>query len=822
MRTNENFNKAWLFHPGDKLSVEITAFGTQNLINDETRIWQKSGNHGISKPENPGTDAWRVLDVPHDYAVEGEFSRSVSYKHGSLPHGTAWYVKKFALPAGDRGKRICIEFDGVYRNSTVWFNGHYVGRYLSGYTSFGFDLTDYCRFGESNAIAVHVDATENELWSYEGAGIYRSVRLVKTAPLHIPRWGVYVTTGVEATPGRLRAEMVVSNDDYLPASGTIRSTVYDAAGVEAGKVGSADEDASSEAIGIVSFAVEPFESVTETIEIDVATPLLWTIESPTLYTLVTEVIVDDCVVDRYTQRFGFRYFSFDPGDGFFLNGESLKLQGVCCHQDSAGVGVAVPPALWRWRVERLKSIGCNAVRTSHNPPDPSFLDACDELGLLVMDEHRMSGSSIEMLGQLNDLILRDRNHPSVILWSIGNEEMGIQDDEVGVSVFRRMQHLTHRLDPSRPTTYAMNCDWIDICDRYADADLRFDVFGANYRSSQVSAHYDEFHAKYPDWPILGSETWGGVATRGLYEPDKVNSPLVITPQWRERDDTWRDDDHKYYASAYGGTRTPWGYSIEETWQDCASRPFLAGTFIWTGFDYRGETFPYEWPSVITRFGVIDLCGNPKEVAEYLRAWWKLDVPHIFLLPHWTWTGREGEDIDVWCYSNCHSVELFLNGTSLGKKGMPERFRLEWKVPYSAGEIKAVGFDESGAAVVDCNRITAGASAGLKLSASKAELIADGEDVVVVNVQVCDKNGNPCPLSDDTIDFSVEGPVHILGVGNGNPVSHEPDKAESRKAFHGLCQAIVQSTGDEGIARLTATGRRLKPVVVELPVSRKDG
>ncbi len=543
----------------------------------------------------------------------------------------------------------------------------------------------------------------------------------------------------------------------------------------------------------------------------VTNPLLWSLESPHLYTLRTQVTLGGEIVDQYDTAFGIRYFEFDPEWGFALNGERMKLKGVCCHQDHGGVGVAVPASLQEWRVARLKEMGANAIRTSHNPPDPALLDACDRLGMLVMDEVRLPGTSDEILGQLESLIRRDRNHPSVILWSLGNEEMIVQHTEIGLNMFRRMQHLAHKMDPSRPTTYAMNMNWIDICDIHDRAGFRFDVWGSNYRSDQNSANYDIFHEKFPDWPMLGSETWGGVATRGLYTLDKSEYPIQLEDRWQQTPEIWQDPDHQGYASAYGGTHTPWGYSIEETWQDCVQRPFMAGTFIWTGFDYRGETFPYDWPAVSTRFGILDLCGFYKEVAHYLRAWWRPEEPHIFLMPHWNWEGKEGEDIRVWCYSNCRQVELFLNGKSLGRKDMPENFRLEWQVPFTAGELKAVGMDEHEKVHTSIRR-TAGSPTAITLQTLPLNDPQKPGDVLVVAAEVRDAQGEICPLADNQITFDVSGSARILGVDNGNPVSHEAVKfTNQRRSFHGLCAVFLELTAaqDSTPIQLTASAPGLK-------------
>jgi beta-galactosidase len=380
--------------------------------------------------------------------------------------------------------------------------------------------------------------------------------------------------------------------------------------------------------------------------------------------------------------------------------------------------------------------------------------------------------------------------------------------------------LARKLDPSRLTIYAMNMQWIDICDIHAAAGFRFDIFGANYRSGQQSEHYDEFQQKYPDWPLIGTETYGGAATRGLFGPDKSHLPVQIDDRWLDGPERWRDEQFVGIASAYGGTSTPWGYSIEEAWLDCVKRPYMAGTFLWTGFDYRGETFPYDWPSVLSRFGVLDHCGFYKETTHYLRAWWRRDDPHIFIFPHWNWQGREGEVFDIWCYANSHTVELFLNGESLSRKVMPENFRLSWDVPYAPGVLEAKGYDAEGNLVASTARRTAGAPATVELKPFVDSVRANGEDIVVVEVTVVDKNGEFCPLADNTIEFGVEGPLEIIGVGNGDPLSHEPDTGTNqRRAYHGLCQVILRSTGEAGSARLSAGGWGLAPAEVEIEIRR---
>lgn len=756
-------NADWRFHLGNDLPPRVLGHGNHNLIANETRIWQKAGNHSVSHPDNPHTLPWRKVSLPHDFVIEGQFSPEAREGNGSLAGDEAWYVKRFELSSEDAERRIHIEFDGVFRDCRVFCNGHFVGSQLSGYTSFGFDITEVCKFGAQNALAVYVDARENELWSYEGGGIYREVRLVKTAPVFIPRWGIVVRTGPDDGLGRTFAGIRLANRRHEAVDCELGIEIL-------------DPERNGVASGETRIGVAGMDDEEARVCLDAGAVRRWDIDDPQLYTLVAELRVDGEVLDRYEQVFGYRSLRFDPDTGFHLNGRPLKLKGTCCHQDHGCVGIAVPPALQEWRVRRLKSFGSNALRTSHNPPDPALLEACDRLGMLVMDEVRLPGISREQLADLESLVLRDRNHPCVILWSLGNEEMSIQRQPEGIRIFNRMQRLVRKLDPTRSTTYGCNEDWINICDYQRSNGLRFDVFGANYRSGQRSAHYDDFHAKHPDWPMLGSETWGGTCTRGLYRDD--GTPLG--GRWEA--EGWLDE--KRYVSAYGNWCTPWGYSIEETWKDCLARPHMAGTFIWTGFDYRGEISPYTWPAVITRYGLLDLCGFYKEVAHYLRAWWKPGEPHLFLMPHWNWS--VGETVTVRCYANTAEVELFLNGNSLGRYRMPENDKLEWQVAFEPGELKAIGYGPDGSVLAEDLRVTTGEPASVEVATEKVG------DLVVCNAGVVDASGRLCPEADNLVEFNAKGKVRLLGVGNGNPLSHESDQGTNRrKAFNGHCQAIYQ-------------------------------
>jgi beta-galactosidase len=677
--------------------------------------------------------AWRLLDLPHDWAVEAPFASGASPSHGYKAVGrgfpersVGWYRKTFSLPASDLGRRIGVEFDGVFRDSVVWVNGFYLGRQPSGYTSFRYDLTDYLNYGGENTIAVRVDATMEEGWFYEGAGIYRHVWMTKTRPVHVAHWGTFVTSAVQGDSAEVTARTNVDNEGGDDATLDIEQRIEDAAG------GAVAEGAARNVV-VAAGATGEFSCA-----ISVAHARLWSLESPTLYRLVTTLRSAGAVVDRYETPFGIRTVSFDPDRGFFLNGRRVEIKGTNNHQDIAGVGVAMPDALQDFRIARLKEMGCNALRCSHNPPAPELLDACDRLGLLVLDENRLMGPSPEQMGQLESMIRRDRNHPSVILWSLGNEEWAIEGNIKGARIAASMQAFAQRLDPTRRTTVANSGGWGGISSV-------IDLVGYNYIKQSDT---DKQHADYPRQPGVGTEESTTRQTRGAYVDDPRGGHLA-----------------PLMDASSGG-------NMELGWQHYAARPFLSGLFYWTGFDYRGEPNPYDWPQVSSQSGILDLCGFPKDGAYYLKAWWAGEpVVHIF--PHWNWPGRVGQKIDVWCYSNCDEVELTLNGRSLGAKPMPRNAHLEWSVAYEPGVLEARG--STGGRVVATGRVeTTGEPTAIALAPDRASIRADGEDVAVFTVTALDAKGRLVPTADNLVSFKVAG-GRIIGVGNGDPSSHEADR-----------------------------------------------
>ena len=740
--------------------------------------FNKAGD--LYPPSNPKFDAsaWTAVDLPHDWAVDLPFvndPRVASWGFKPVGRGypetsVGWYRKTFTLPKEDLGRRVSLEFDGVFRDCTVALNGHLVGRNLSGYAPFAVDITDVATYGGENVLVVRVDATEHEGWFYEGAGIYRHVWLLRTAPLHVARWGTYVRSDVSAGRATLDVATELRNDSDADARCVVRSTVLDATGKAVASTLSAP------------LGIQRWEEATARQRLSVASPALWAPETPNLYTLVTTVERDGAVVDGYETPFGIRTIRWDAKEGFILNGRRVELKGTCNHQDHAGVGAALPDRLQAFRVEQLKAIGCNAYRTSHNPPTAELMDACDRLGVLVLDEARMFNSSEEGLSQLERLIRRDRNRPSVIAWSIANEEWADQAWERGARIAAAMKRLARKLDPSRLVTAAMDQGW-----KGNGTATVIDVMGFNYHHADT----DAWHGAHPKVPAFGSETGSTVSTRGIYETDKARG----------------------YVPAYDVGAQPWSSTAEAWWSWYAERRWLAGGFVWTGFDYRGEPTPYGWPCVNSHFGLLDMCGFRKDNAEYYRAWWGAE-PMIHLFPHWNWTGREGQEIEVWAHTNLPRVELFLNGKSLGARDVPRNSHATWKVKYEPGAIEVRGADASGRALV-ARRETTGPAASLALAADRPAIAADGEDVAVVFVEVQDAQRRYMPIAMDEVTFRVSGPARLLGVGNGDPSSHESDRGPVRRAFNGRCMAIVQARREPGTIRIEASAPGLAAASVEV-------
>ena len=694
--------------------------------------------------------SWRQLDLPHDWAIELPFDPKGDAGHGFKALGEGfpqnsigWYRRTFTLPATDAGRRIWLEFDGAFRDCTVFVNGWHVGRHESGYSNFRFDITDVANCGGANVVAVRVDATQTEGWFYEGAGIYRHVWLVKTAPLAVAPDGIFVFSrfkdNLPAGAATLHLQTRLLNSEANDADATVTWEVFGPGGKALASVHRTGRIGGS--------ATADFEE-----SAPVAVPELWSPETPRLYKLVTTVTRGGATVDRLETEFGIRTVGFDQNQGFLLNGQPYVLKGTCNHQDHAGVGVAVPDALQYFRIARLKEMGSNAYRSAHNPPTPAVLEACDRLGMLVMDESRLLGSNAANLDRLDRLVRRDRNHASVAIWSLANEEFDTQGTPAGKRTAATMQALIKRLDTTRPITYNST-----LPNEYAGINEVIEVRGWSYRIGVD--RMDAYHAAHPQQPNVGSEQGSTITTRGIYATDPVRG----------------------YMSAYDDNQTDWSNTAKQWWGFFAPRPWLSGGFVWTGFDYRGEPTPYQWPDINSHFGILDTCGFPKDNFWLYQSWWTAK-PMVHVLPHWNWAGREGQEIDVRAYSNGEEVELFLNGQSLGRQKMAPASEQKWKVKYAPGALSAKAF-RGGAVVAETKVETTGAPAAVQLTPDRASVDADGRDVAVYTVAITDAQGRVVPTAANRVVFSLDGPGQILGVGNGDPACHEPDVFIGKAASH---------------------------------------
>ena len=762
-----SLDAGWRFLQGDVPLPSITGHGASY------RSAQTGEAHGPANADYDDSD-WRRVDLPHDWAVEGPFDAAQNKSQGYRPRGIGWYRRYFTLPASDRGRHLELQLDAIATHSTVWVNGIVVNRNWSGYNGRALDITPYVRYGEEvNTIAVRVDAEVMEGWWYEGAGIYRHTWLVKRDALHI------ATDGVHANPvmkdGRWTLPVAVEVES---SAGTARKALldvrlFDPAGAEVAR-------------GSVPVRAEALGKAGARLTLAVRDPRLWTLERPALYR-VRAVLRDGAKeLDRVELSTGFRTIRFDADRGFFLNGKAVKLQGVAIHQDHAGVGVAVPDAIWEFRMRQMKAMGANAVRFAHNAPAAEVVDLADRLGLMVMDENRNFNPSPDYLRQLTWLVKRDRNHPSVILWSIFNEE-ALQGSEIGFQIARRMVAEVRRLDPTRPVTAAMNAGLF----AEKSAAQALDVAGINYQVPE----YDRFHKTFPAKPVLSSEDTSAFMSRGEYATD-WNGHLVAS----------YDDD-----------AANWGHTQRRSWRLIDERPFLAGGFVWTGIDYRGEPTPHEWPSAGSFFGIMDLCAFPKTAFFIRQALWRKDRTVIKLAPHWNWAGREGQPVKVLVATNAPRARLLLNGAVVGERDVDRYDMATFEVPYAPGRLEAVALRD-GAELGRDGVDTSGAPARLVLAPDRAALAGDGADAVPVTVSAVDARGRPVPTANLHVRFELAGPGAIIGVGNGDPNSHASEKAPERDLYNGLAQVIVQSRrGGQGGLTLRASADGLQAAEAVLPV-----
>lgn len=794
-RSVENIDLEWRFHLGD-----------------------------VDGASQPGYDdsGWRRLDLPHDWAVEGDFSQAnpSGVTGGALPGGVGWYRKTFIIDAADEGKRVSVLFDGSYMNTEVFVNGRPLGVRPYGYVSFGYDITPYIKWGGENVVAVRVDNSEqpNSRW-YSGCGIYRSVYLVKTAPLHIARWGTYAYSVVTGGNADLNVETTVENDTEKDAGIEIGLKLLDAGG---------------ETVAAVKYpAVAEAEKQTmSSTMLSVGNPHLWDTASPYLYRLVTDIYHSGNVIDSDTVRIGFRTIAFDAEKGFFLNGRNMKINGVCLHHDHGCLGAAFNRRAMQRQLQMMKDMGCNAIRCSHNPPSPEMLDLCDEMGLLVMDEafdmwrkkktaHDYARYFDEWHERdLRDFVMRDRNHPSVFMWSIGNEileqwpdadagslsaedanlilnkghELGSADGMSANSLLAlHLAGIVRGLDSTRPITAGCNEPSVN---NHVLKSGALDVVGYNYHNGNVASVPENF----PGMPFLITESNSALATRGYYR--MPSDTTFVWPYWDKP-----FSDPSFSCSSYDNCHVPWGNTSEETFSIVSGNDFVSGQFVWTGFDYLGEPSPYGWPARSSYFGLVDLAGIPKDSYYLFQSEWS-DTSVLHLFPHWNWTS--GQEIDMWCYYNdADSVELVVNGKSAGfSKKTDSRRHAEWRVRYEPGMVEAVAWKD-GKAVRRKTIRTAGSPAQIRLTPDRREIAADGRDLSYVTVEILDKDGNLCPNADNLVKFEVEGSGFIAGVDNGSQTSMERFKDNKRKAFYGKCMLVVQNNGKAGRISVRAVAEGLK-------------
>jgi beta-galactosidase len=790
------------------LAIDTTsAQTTSRVINDFTGDWKFHLDDVTGAHEPAFNDAaWRSLSLPHDWSIELPFDKNspTGTGGGALRGGTGWYRKSFVIPAAAKNKKVFIDFDGVYMNSEVWINGHYLGRRPNGYISFRYELTPYLHYGnEKNVVAVKVNNADqpNSRW-YSGSGIYRNVWLVFTNDVMIDHWGTYVTTPKVSEQSATTLINTKIRNTGVSKPVTVKTTIYNAASavVQTHQVS-------------VSVNSDSIKEISQTLTI--TRPHLWSTNDPYLYKIQTQLIQNGKVVDDYITPLGIRYFQFDVDKGFFLNGKHVKIRGVCNHHDLGCLGTAINTRALERQLQLLKAMGCNGIRTSHNPPAPELLDLCDKLGFIVMDETfdmwKKEKTKYDYhlywdewhVKDLTDHIVRDRNHPSVFIWSVGNEiseQWG--KDTSGAAIVRELTAIVKSLDATRPVVTANNATARG--NHLLEARV-LDMIGYNYHHAEWEAN--NVFERWGRTPFIVTESVSALQTRGHYD-----MPSDSIRRWPKR---WDEEFHNGNAdttcSAYDNCSAPWGSTHEETMKVFEKNDHISGMYIWTGFDYIGEPTPYPWPARSSYFGIIDLAGFPKDVYYmYKSVWTNEPVLHIF--PHWNW--KAGDTVDVWAYyNNADEVELFLNGRSTGvRKKDADAYHVMWRLPYVPGTLKAVS-RKNGKTVLTKTIYTAGSAARITLKADRTTIKANGKDLCFVTVTITDAQGNVVPDADNDVQFTVKGEGQLTAVDNGSETSMESFRATHRKAFNGLCLAVLKSTKKAGKLVLTATSPNLQPASV---------
>lgn len=762
-----SLNKGWRFYKGDIAFPVITGQGMTYESAKAGKSW------GAAAPGYDDTD-WRLVTLPHDWAVENPYDSKANMAQGYRERGIGWYRRSFKLDESDNGKHIELQFDGIATHATIWVNGTILHRNFCGYTSAYIDITPYAYYGNNiNNIAIRVDADVQEGWWYEGAGIYRNTWLVKRNPVHI------ITDGVFANPVKVKdnweipVEVTLNNIKTSDENVRVDVSLFDAKGT---KIVSATKEA--------KVSVLKNEIVNLLLKVD--NPQLWDVENPVLYTVKTSISQNSKLLQEEITKCGFRTLRFDNETGFYLNDKHLKIKGVCDHQDHAGVGVAIPDGIWRYRLTRLKKMGVNAYRVAHNPSSKELLNICDSIGIMVFAENRNFNASPEYIRQLEWLIRRDRNRPSIILWSVFNEEP-MQATPRGYEMARRMVSLVKSLDTSRPVTAAMNGGFFSPL----NVGHAVDLVGANYQTRD----YDRFHKENPSIPFTSSEDGSAFMTRGEYKTDKLKNTM----------------------SSYDTERAPWGETHRNSWKLIDTRPFMAGGFYWTGFDYRGEPTPLKWPSASSFFGISDLCGFPKAAYFIRQAQWLEKNNVLEMIPHWNWPNDTiGKPIQVMVMSNGDSLVLKLNGKIIGGQKTDKYEMNSWNVPYKPGKLEVLSY-KNNKLVAKKQIETTNDPIQVKLSPFKNTLLANGTDAIPITVELLDSKGRHISTAQNHIQFEISGPARIIGVGNGDPNCHESEKASERSLFNGLAQVIIQSNEMAGNVVLTAKSEGMKLAQLTIPV-----
>ncbi|MEO6491149.1 MAG: beta-galactosidase GalA [Ferruginibacter sp.] len=768
-RKKINFDNNWKFSFGNSNDP------TKDFNYSIATIFSKTGS-AVNTAIDPkfNDSSWRQVEIPHDWAVELPFVSSGNFdvqSHGYKPVGGSypetsigWYRKRFNIPKNDSGKLFQVQFDGVFRDASVWINGFYLGNNKSGYVGASYDISNYIRYGKENVLVVRVDATQYEGWFYEGAGIYRHVWLNQYDPVHLDENPVFVYTTVQNEKATINIETTVNNESFAPARVIVSVIVTDRDGRIVGRSPGQP------------LLIQINQKQTARQKIMLNGSRLWSIDDPYLYRVIPILKMNGKIIDSDKIKFGIRTINVTT-KGLYLNGKYVKIKGTNNHQDHAGVGSALPDFLQYHRIFLLKQMGSNSYRASHNPATKELLDACDSLGMLVLSENRLLNSSPQYMGDLEWLIKRDRSRACVFMWSLGNEEGWVQKNGTGRSITRSLIAKQRELDPTRLSTYAA-----DVANEFSGINEVIPVRGFNYRQFAVA----DYHKEHPDQPLLGTEMGSTVTTRGMYVLDSAKGYLpdqdITAPWWASTAETW--------------------------WKLAAPNNFWLGGFVWTGLDYRGEPTPFTWPNINSHFGIMDVCGFPKNIYYYYKSWWTdKDVLHIS--PHWNHS-KNGEPVDVWVNSNVDNVELFLNGKTLGKKHMARNSHLQWMVNYEPGILEAIAYKKG--KKLQAKVETTGNAYEIEVSPYKSTMLADGKDGTVINISVIDRNGREIPDANNLIHFHLKGDGKIIGVGNGDPSSHEQDKFHDtiaqRYLFNGKCQVIIQSGLSQSSLHFEATADSL--------------